>query len=48
MTKTELLNFIRNNAEEYIKLQKLLTSHKALAPENGGDGESPCAEGVQT
>lgn len=39
MTKTELLNFIRNNAEEYIELEKLLTSHKALAPENGGDGE---------
>lgn len=39
MTKTELLNFIRDNAEEYIELEKLLTSHKALAPENGGDGE---------
>jgi len=39
MTKTELLNFIRKNAEEYIELEKLLTSHKALAPENGGDGE---------
>ena len=36
MTKTELLNFIRDNAEEYIELEKLLTSHKALAPENGG------------
>lgn len=39
MTKTELLNFIRDNTEEYIELQKLLTSHKALAPENGGEGE---------
>lgn len=39
MTRTELLNFIRDNAEEYIELEKLLTSHKALAPENGGDGE---------
>lgn len=39
MTKSQLLNFIRDNAEEYIELQKLLTSHKALAPENGGDGE---------
>ena len=39
MTKTELLNFIRDKAEEYIALEKLLTSHKALAPENGGDGE---------
>ena len=39
MTKSQLLNFIRDNAEEYIELQKLLTSHKALAPENGGEGE---------
>lgn len=30
---------ICENKDEYIKLEKLLTSKKALAPENGGDGE---------
>ena len=39
MNKSELLQFIENSADECVALQKLLTSHKALAPENGGDGE---------
>ena len=30
---------IAENKDTYIELEKLLTSHKALAPENGGDGE---------
>ena len=44
MTKQQLLDFIRDNKAEYIELQKLLTARKALAPENGGDGEwNKCA-----
>ena len=39
MNKSELLQFIENSADECVALQILLTSHKALAPENGGDGE---------
>lgn len=39
MNKSELLQFIENSADECVALQKLLTSHKALAPENSGDGE---------
>ncbi len=39
MNKSELLQFIENSADVCVALQKLLTSHKALAPENGGDGE---------
>ena len=39
MNKSDLLQFIENSADECVALQKLLTSHKALAPENGGDGE---------
>ena len=39
MNKSDLLKFIENSADECVALQKLLTSHKALAPENGGDGE---------
>lgn len=39
MNKSDLLQFIEKSADECVALQKLLTSHKALAPENGGDGE---------
>ena len=39
MNKSELLQFIEKSVDECVALQKLLTSHKALAPENGGDGE---------
>lgn len=31
--------FIKEHKSEYIELEKLLTSIKALAPENGGEGE---------
>ncbi len=37
--KDVLRDFIRNGRSKYIELEKLLTSHKALAPENGGEGE---------
>lgn len=33
-------DFFENNRQEMIKLQTLLTSHIAIAPEGGGDGES--------
>ncbi len=39
MNKNDLLQFIESSADECVALQKLLTSHKALAPENSGDGE---------
>lgn len=39
MNKSDLLQFIEKSADECVALQKLLTSHKALAPENSGDGE---------
>ncbi|MDE7292737.1 MAG: M20 family metallo-hydrolase [Treponemataceae bacterium] len=39
MDVDSLKEFIAKNESEYISLQKILTSHKALAPENGGDGE---------
>lgn len=35
----DIKTFINDNQDEYIKLQSILTSHIALAPENGGDGE---------
>lgn len=33
-------DFFENNHQEMIKLQTLLTSHIAIAPEGGGDGET--------
>ncbi|MCR5046331.1 MAG: M20 family metallo-hydrolase [Treponema sp.] len=39
MNKNELLKFIDDNRAECVQLEKILTSHKALAPENGGNGE---------
>lgn len=42
MTETEtdrLRKFIRNSRRDMTELQRLLTSHPALAPENGGQGE---------
>lgn len=43
-----LKTFISDNRAEYIKLETLLTSHKALAPENGGDGELDKCEALQS
>jgi succinyl-diaminopimelate desuccinylase len=34
-----LARFLDNCASDMVDLQKLLTSHKAIAPESGGDGE---------
>ncbi len=39
--------FIEQNQKTYIELEKLLTSHKALAPENGGDGEKEKCEALE-
>lgn len=49
MTATieKLRTFINDNKSEYIELEKLLTSHKALAPENGGVGELDKCEALQ-
>ena len=43
-----LRTFIRDHTSEYVELQKILTSHKALAPENGGDGELDKCEALQS
>lgn len=40
-------SFIKNNKKEYIELEKLLTQNKALAPENGGEGELDKCEALQ-
>ena len=34
-----LKSYIKNHTTDMIELQKILTAHPALAPENGGDGE---------
>lgn len=40
LQKTESLQkFICEHKSQYIELEKILTSNKALAPENGGEGE---------
>ncbi|MDE6244979.1 MAG: M20 family metallo-hydrolase [Treponemataceae bacterium] len=36
---TPLVDFLRSSEKEMVDLEKILTSKKALAPENGGDGE---------
>lgn len=43
-----LKKFITENKNEYIQLEKLLTSKKALAPENGGDGELEKCQALQS
>lgn len=43
----KIRTFIEENKEKYIKLEKLLTSIKALAPENGGDGEKKKCEALE-
>lgn len=35
MSLEKLRSFIKENRNEYIELEKILTSHKAMAPENG-------------
>ena len=45
---SSIKDFIKNNRAEYIKLESLLTSNKALAPENGGDGELKKCEALVT
>ena len=38
--KEKLFDFIDGSGRGMIELEKLLTSHQALAPENGGQGEA--------
>ena len=35
----DLRNFVRGSKRQMVELESLLTRCKALAPENGGDGE---------
>ena len=44
---SSIKEFIKNNRDEYVKLESLLTSHKALAPENGGEGELDKCEALE-
>lgn len=39
MNTQKLYEFIDSSKDKMIELERILTSHKALAPENGGDGE---------
>lgn len=47
-TVEKLREFIKTHRSEYVELEKILTSHKALAPENGGDGELDKCEALQS
>lgn len=47
MSLEKLRSFIKENRKEYIELEKILTSHKAMAPENGGEGELDKCEALQ-
>ena len=47
MSLEKLRFFIKENRNEYIELEKILTSHKAMAPENGGEGELDKCEALQ-
>ena len=47
MSLEKLRSFIKENRNEYIELEKILTSHKAMAPENGGEGELDKCEALQ-
>ena len=40
MDTAYLIDFLRGSENEMVSLEKILTSKKALAPENGGDGEA--------
>lgn len=47
MSIEKLRSFIKEQRNEYIELEKVLTSCKALAPENGGEGELDKCEALQ-
>ena len=38
-TKQKLFDYIASSKRDIVALETLLTSHPALAPENGGQGE---------
>jgi succinyl-diaminopimelate desuccinylase len=44
----KLFAFINSSGHDMVALEKLLTSHPALAPENGGDGESEKCDALLT
>ena len=44
----KLNNFIDSSENEMIFLESLLTKHKALSPENGGDGEEEKALALES
>ena len=43
----QIRKYLENEGETAVQLEKLLTSHKALAPENGGDGEWEKAQALE-
>ena len=43
----ELRKYIRSSEREMVELEKLLTSNPALAPENGGQGETKKADALE-
>lgn len=42
-----MADFFENNRQEMIKLETLLTSHIAIAPEGGGDGETEKCDALE-
>lgn len=44
---SELKDYIRKNTRDFVQFQTVLTSIKALAPENGGDGELKKCEAIE-
>ena len=44
--KSELFSYIKESTEQMVQLESLLTSHPALAPENGGQGETEKAKAL--
>lgn len=47
MDLSQVRKFIKDNRSVYVELEKLLTSHPALAPENGGNGEIEKCEALE-
>lgn len=44
---TQIRNWIEEHTRDMVELESLLTSHKALAPENGGEGEKEKCEALE-
>ena len=43
----QLKEYIEEHTSDMVELEKILTSHPALAPENGGDGEAEKAKALE-